>query len=183
MRKIYCIPIKVLYGMFMMFICFTSTIFAQESDMPAKMKTVPVIVSKSYLVMGYFLPKDSDLDGGLLAGAGCKWTSKSETLFINIYFAQTNVNVSNAAVGDVKNYIGEFGYMVDIGVRSRVRVGSGLQFHRMDLGSSRATRVTILGLVEYDISKNITIRAQSSQVVRKNSVRFGGFDLKLLYTP
>lgn len=141
-------------------------------------------ITQWHIGAGYFLPKDGDLNGGPIVGMGFEYTLDKDTVFGELLYSPTGQNIGISSFsGDVKNYIAELGYMTDFGKFNKWRLGTGLQLHQMEFGSSnrKRTKLTVLALAEYDLFKHWKIRLQSSQVARSGDIRFGGYDFKFFY--
>lgn len=167
-----------LFAMFVVSaVCFDSTRASADSE-----KENPYEKVSWSLSTGYFLPNEGDVDGGIAFGGGMKYRLDKGAAFIDVIYSPTDTNVSvTGSNGDVKNTLVDVGYMSEINNVENVRAGGGIQFHRMSIsGAGGKTVATATGLVEYDFSKNLTGRLQTTAATKKNSIRYGGEILALV---
>jgi hypothetical protein len=137
-----------------------------------------------YLSAGYFLPYEGDLDGNYMAGLGFKYQKADETAFLDFNYSPTDLNISITGLNEVKNYLVQFGYLKDIPRHKNFRVGGAVQIHQMDFGRDiKATKTTLTGIGEYDITSRLAVRLQSSLMVKKDTVKMGSYlALSFLYS-
>lgn len=133
-----------------------------------------------YAQTGYLLPKEGDLDGGILAGAGLRMQLNNETVFAEVLASETNSQVFINS--DVNQTLFHLGYMKPITRSKRLQFGMGYQAQQIDFGfGGKITRNTFFNNLDYRASKKLTVRALSSQKSYRGAVKFGTFILSMVY--
>lgn len=133
-----------------------------------------------YAQTGYLLPKEGDLDGAALAGAGLRMQLNNETVFAEVLASETNARVFiNSGVNQT---LVNIGYMKPVTRGKRLQFGFGYQSQQIDFGfGGKMTQSTYFGNLDYKVSRKISVRALSSHRTQKNQVKFGVFILSIIY--
>lgn len=165
-------------------VLFASSAIAATGNAPESKPSVDRTVLLN-VSTGAFLPNEGDLDLGLLVGIGFESKTPVETIFGDVYFAFNEANITLVSSGSIDSLIAQLGYMTNFKYFKRLRLGLGLQYHKMELSNIFSfNKMTGFSVAEYEFSKRWLARIQASADIEDESsnTSFGGYVFTVIRT-